>query len=53
MIHNQLPIEMTIRKFSMLEHGDHIGVAVSGGRDSVSLLHLLNDLRTKYDLPKL
>jgi tRNA-5-methyluridine54 2-sulfurtransferase len=34
----------TIKKFKLIERGDHIVVAVSGGKDSLSVLHLLNKL---------
>ncbi len=36
----------TIKKYSMLEPGDRVLVALSGGPDSVALLHLLKDLRS-------
>lgn len=35
----------TIRKYNMLERGDTVVVAVSGGADSVCLLYLLHSLR--------
>ncbi|MEM2760303.1 MAG: TIGR00269 family protein [Nitrososphaerales archaeon] len=31
----------TISKYSMIEYGDKIAVAVSGGKDSLSLLHII------------
>ena len=35
----------TIRRYGMFHPGDRVGVAVSGGADSVSLLRLLESLR--------
>jgi len=42
--------EQTIKRFNMLQRGDKIIVACSGGPDSVALLHLLNQIKEKYDL---
>lgn len=36
-----------IRQYPMLVPGDRVGVAVSGGADSLALLRLLEDLRTE------
>lgn len=40
----------TIRRHDMLASGDRVLVAVSGGPDSVALLHILLDLRTVLPL---
>src|SRR6185436_16748751 len=40
----------TIRRFAMLEAADSVLVGVSGGPDSVALLHLLMDLRERLPL---
>ncbi|QQG38626.1 MAG: TIGR00269 family protein [Candidatus Woesearchaeota archaeon] len=43
----------TIRQFNLVEDGDHIGVAISGGKDSSSLLYILNKLAEKRKKVKL
>jgi tRNA(Ile)-lysidine synthase len=43
-------VQATIRRFAMLAPGDAVGVAVSGGRDSVALLHCLADLAEKFEV---
>lgn len=40
----------TIRRFRMFEPSQHVGVAVSGGADSVCLLHILLELAPQWDL---
>jgi len=40
----------TIERHSMFARGDRVGVAVSGGADSVCLLHVLVDLAREWDL---
>jgi len=37
-------VRKTISKYKMLEYGDKIGVAVSGGKDSLSLLKILTEI---------
>lgn len=37
-------VKRTIAKFNLLKYGDIIGVAVSGGKDSLSLLRILNEI---------
>ena len=40
----------TIRQYELLKKGDHVVVAVSGGKDSLSVLNLLNKLKDKMKL---
>ena len=40
----------TIKKHRMLEDGENVLVGVSGGPDSMALLHVLFDLRTEYSI---
>ena len=39
----------TISKYNMIQNGDVIGVAVSGGKDSLSLLHVLNKMSLSHN----
>jgi len=43
-------VRKTIKKYGMLQKGDHVLVGVSGGADSVALLAALNRLRPLYRL---
>jgi tRNA(Ile)-lysidine synthase len=43
-------IERTIRRYHLLERGARVGVAVSGGPDSVALLAALRELQPRWDL---
>lgn len=43
-------VSATIRRYGMLEPGDRVAVAVSGGADSVCLLHLLHELAPAWNL---
>ncbi len=40
----------TIKKYNMLNQGDKVVVGVSGGPDSLCLLHLLNHLQHEFDI---
>ncbi len=44
----QEKVAKTISKYSMIKHGDRVAVAVSGGKDSLSLLHIMNMLCGKH-----
>jgi len=41
-------VRATIAKYQMVEFDDRIAVAVSGGKDSISLLHILAKIERKY-----
>ncbi|MEA3487134.1 MAG: tRNA lysidine(34) synthetase TilS, partial [Thermodesulfobacteriota bacterium] len=45
-----IKVRKTIKKYAMFNSGDRVGVAVSGGADSVALLHVLSMLASEYDL---
>ncbi|MFN4336873.1 MAG: TIGR00269 family protein [Candidatus Nitrosocaldus sp.] len=38
----QRKVARTISRYSMIKHGDRVAVAISGGKDSLSLLHILS-----------
>jgi uncharacterized protein (TIGR00269 family) len=37
-------VRRTVREFKMIRKGDRVGVAVSGGKDSLSMLYMLKDI---------
>ncbi len=43
-------VRKTIQKYKMIERGEKIGVALSGGKDSITTLSVLNKLSKKLDL---
>jgi tRNA(Ile)-lysidine synthase len=43
-------IRQTITRYAMLRPGDRLGIAVSGGADSLCLLHVLLELRDEFNL---
>lgn len=40
----------TINKYNLIENGDKIVLGLSGGSDSVCLLHILNRLKNEMDI---
>jgi uncharacterized protein (TIGR00269 family) len=46
-------VRSTIVKYGMFEFDDRIAVAVSGGKDSVGLLHVISGLEKRYPRAKL
>ena len=43
-------VAATIRRYRMFEPGQTVGIAVSGGADSVCLLYVLRELASRWDL---
>src|SRR5574340_612560 len=39
----------TLSKYKMIQRGDVVGVAVSGGKDSLSLLHVLKQISLSHN----
>jgi len=42
-------ILQTIKKYNLIENGDSIVIGVSGGPDSICLLHVLNELKSELN----
>jgi len=42
----------TIRRYKLITSGDRIGIAVSGGKDSLVLMHILGIFRRQGKIPK-
>src|SRR3989339_363625 len=40
----------TIKEFKMLRPNDKVVVGVSGGADSIALMHLLHDIKNEFNL---
>jgi len=43
-------VRQTMLRYGMLERGERVGVAVSGGKDSLTMLSILHSLSDKLDL---
>lgn len=41
-------VKRTISRYDMFEHDSRIAVGVSGGKDSLGLLHVLNDIEAEF-----
>jgi uncharacterized protein (TIGR00269 family) len=41
-------VRATISRHKMLNYNDHVAIAISGGKDSLSLLHVLSQMEQKY-----
>ncbi len=39
----------TIKRFNLIQNGDKIVLGVSGGPDSISMLHILNEIKEEYN----
>ena len=40
----------TIKKFNLIQQGDRIVLGVSGGPDSISMLNILNEIKTEFQI---
>ncbi len=45
-----LKVINTIKKYNMIQHGDKIIIAVSGGPDSICLFDILNQIKQQFEL---
>jgi len=43
-------VKDTIRRFNLINEGDRIGVGISGGKDSISLLYFLNKYKDYFGI---
>lgn len=43
-------VRKTVKNYKLLEKNEKIAIALSGGKDSILTLHILNDLKEEYDL---
>src|SRR3990170_991221 len=41
-------VRASIVKYKMLNYSDRVAVAVSGGKDSISLLHIISSMERKF-----
>ncbi|MEM3564690.1 MAG: TIGR00269 family protein [Candidatus Jordarchaeaceae archaeon] len=41
-------VRNTIRRYKLIKNGDRVVLAISGGKDSLALLHILNSLRGEF-----
>lgn len=43
-------VKRTIKNYGMIKHGERVGVALSGGKDSITVLSILNHLVDQFDI---
>lgn len=46
----QYNVRKTVKDYKLLEINEKIAIALSGGKDSILTLHMLNDLKDEYNL---